>query len=602
MSAPSWDFSFVYQSLQDPEINNDLLLSKQNLDALAHLSIDNVEDCQRALSLYDDIHILIQSVSNYAACQSAVDATNEAAKALVIKTDVMQSTLTQAFSPFESQLAGCDPVFFDAVMSGNDETGSYDRHAFRFSRMRQHRVYRLSVPEEQLLAATQVDGRNAWGRLYDAITGTTKVMLTFPDGSEETMGLSQAASLLYGGDTYRREPAWRAIHQAMEKQEITFAAILNALAGGRLAEYEKRSHTKPLHFLSPALEESRIEQKTLEAMMGVTEKHKALSRRAAKSMAKMFGNDTLAPWDEMAAMPSLEAKVSTNYTFEQAIVIIRRAFDSVNPEMAEFVDMMVEQRLIDAAPQPNKVMGAFCTKIAKTRTPLVFMSYGGSMSDVLTLAHELGHAFHNWVMKDMPMVETDYPMTLAETASIFAENVVRDALLEEAESDSDKLLMLWEEAQTAVALMLNIPVRFEFERAFYQQRLEGELTPRQLRNLMSDTWKQWYGDAMSEPNDLFWASKLHFSIAEISFYNYPYLFGYLFSTGVYAQRNSKGERFYEDYKSLLKDTGRMSAEEVALKHLGANLEQPDFWQQSISIAEKRIEAFEALVDKTVVKR
>ncbi|WP_407333511.1 M3 family oligoendopeptidase [Enterovibrio sp. 27052020O] len=597
MSAPSWDFSFVYQSLQDPAINQDLQLSNQYLDALTHLSIDVVDACQRALTLHDDILTLIQSVSNYAGCQSSVDATNEAAKALVVKTDVMQSTLTQAFSPFESQLSVCDDGFFNAVMSGSDDAGNYDRHAFRFSRLRQHRVFRLSVPEEQLLSALQVDGRNAWGRLYDSITGTAKVALTFPDGSEEVMGLSQAASLLYGSDTYRREPAWRAIHAAMEKQEITFAAILNALAGGRLAEYQKRSHTKPLHFLAPALEQSRIEKKTLDAMIRVTEQHKDLSRRAAKAMAKMFGHETLAPWDEMAAMPVQDGGASKSYSFQDAIAIIRHAFHSVHPEMADFVDMMVEQGLIDAAPQPNKVMGAYCTKIAKTRTPLVFMSFGGSMSDVLTLAHELGHAFHNWVMKDMPLVETNYPMTLAETASIFAENVVRDALLEEASNDHDKLLMLWEEAQTAVALMLNIPVRFEFERAFYEQRQQGELTPRQLRGLMSETWKNWYGDAMSEPNDLFWASKLHFSIAEISFYNYPYLFGYLFSTGVYAQRVAKGDAFYEDYKSLLKDTGRMTAEEVALKHLGANLEQPDFWQQSISIAEKRIEAFEALVNK-----
>ncbi|MEZ8143015.1 M3 family oligoendopeptidase [Enterovibrio sp. FF113] len=597
MSAPSWDFSFVYQSLQDPAISHDLQLSQQHLASFANLPADSVESCQQALTLHDNIHNLILSVANYAACQSSIDATNEQAKSLVIKTDVMLSALTQAFSPFESQLSTSDDVFFAAVMSGADDSGSYDRHAFRLSRQRLNRVFRLSVPEEQLLSAMQVDGKNAWGRLYDAITGTAKVTLKLEDGIEEKIGLSQAASLLYGGDRYRREPAWRAIYCAMEEQEITFAAILNALAGNRLTEYQKRSHTQPLHFLAPALEESRVERQTLNAMMNVAEQHKALSRRAAKAMAKMFGTDKLAPWDEMAAMPPQGKAIVANYSFNEAIAIIRRAFHSVNGEMAEFVDMMVEQRLIDAAPQPNKVMGAYCTKIPKTRTPLVFMSFGGSMSDVLTLAHELGHAFHNWVMKDMPLAETDYPMTLAETASIFAENVVRDALLEEAANDQDKLLMLWEEAQTTVALMLNIPVRFEFERAFYEQRQQGELTPMQLRNLMSETWKNWYGDAISEPNDLFWASKLHFSIAEISFYNYPYLFGYLFSTGVYAQRAEKGEAFYEDYKSLLKDTGRMSAEDVATKHLGVNLGKVDFWAQSIAITEKRIMAFEALVNK-----
>lgn len=597
MSAPSWDFSFVYQSLQDPALQNDLARCSDNIAALKTLASDTVENCQKALSLFDEASVLLQSVASYSSCLATVDATNAEAKAMVVKTDVMASNLQQAFSPFEDRLATCDDAFFAKTLEGADEAGSYQRHAFSLSRLRKQQVFRLSVPEEQLLSAMQVDGKNAWGRLYDDITGTMKVTLKFADGGEETLGLSQAASLLYGGDTYRREPAWRAIREAMGNQEVTFAAILNALAGNRLTEYEKRSHTQPLHFLTPALEEGRIVQPTLDAMMQVTEASQSLARRAANAMAKIFGTGQLHPWDEMAAMPSFGSTPAAVYSFDEAIAIIRRAFASVDSEMAAFVDMMVEQKLIDAAPQPNKSLGAYCTKIAKTRTPLVFMSFGGSMSDVLTLAHELGHAFHNWVMRDMPFVETEYPMTLAETASIFAENVVRDALLEGAKSEHDKLLMLWEEAQTAVALMLNIPVRYHFEKAFYEQRQKGECSPAQLRALMANTWTAWYGDAMSEPNDLFWATKLHFSIAEISFYNYPYLFGYLFSTGVYATRKQKGDSFYTDYKSLLRDTGRMSAEGVAKTHLGVDLTKPDFWQESIRITEKRIEAFEALVEK-----
>ncbi|WP_163391235.1 M3 family oligoendopeptidase [Enterovibrio norvegicus] len=599
MTAPSWDFSFVYQGLSDRAITADLTQSQNLLNTLKNHPASSVEDCQHALSLFDQITNLLLSVANYASCLSSVDAADDQAKALVIKCDVLFSSLSQAFSPFESLLAASDEAFFDSVLAGSDESGSYQRHAFRLSRLRHQQTYRLSVPEEQLLSAMQVDGKNAWGRLYDDITGTLKVTLVMESGKEEIMGLSQAASLLYGNDSERREPAWRAIRHAMGQQDITFAAILNAIAGNRLTEYEKRSHTRPLHFLAPALESSRIEQKTLDTMMGVTKQSQALGRRAAKAMATLFGTSTLTPWDELAAMPALnngeENTPSATYSFEEAIVIIRRAFSAVNPEMADFVDMMVRENLIDAAAQPNKSMGAYCTKIPKTRTPLVFMTWGNSMSDVLTLAHELGHAFHNWVMKDMPFVETQYPMTLAETASIFAENVVRDALLEEAKSEQDTLLMLWEEAQTAVALLLNIPVRFEFERAFYKKRQQGELTPSQLRTLMADTWKGWYGDAMSEPNDLFWATKLHFSIAEISFYNYPYLFGYLFSTGVYARREAKGSAFYEDYKALLKDTGRMTAEDVAKKHLGVDIQDSEFWLESIAIAEKRISAFEAVL-------
>lgn len=216
---------------------------------------------------------------------------------------------------------------------------------------------------------------------------------------------------------------------------------------------------------------------------------------------------------------------------------------------------------------------------------------------MLTLAHELGHAFHNWVMRDMPICQTRYPMTLAETASIFAENVVRDHMLNQAKSKEEKLEMLWEELSSCYALMVNIPVRFEFEKAFYEQREQGDLDASQLCQLMSNTWKAWYGESMSQPDSYFWASKLHFSISEVSFYNYPYLFGYLFSIGVYSQRAEKAERFYADYVDLLRDTGSMMAEDVVKKHLGMDLSGSEFWQQSIDTVKAKIDEFEALLDQ-----
>ncbi|MGY5771913.1 M3 family metallopeptidase, partial [Vibrio antiquarius] len=187
------------------------------------------------------------------------------------------------------------------------------------------------------------------------------------------------------------------------------------------------------------------------------------------------------------------------------------------------------------------------------------------------------------------------PMTLAETASIFAENIVRDHLISKAESVDEKLEMLWEELSSALALMINIPVRYEFEKSFYERRLDGELTADEFCELMSETWKQWYGDVMSEPDPYFWASKLHFSIDSVSFYNYPYLFGFLFSKGIYAQRETKGEAFYTDYINLLRDTGCMMAEDVVEKHLSMDLTQPTFWQQSVELVREKVDEFERLL-------
>jgi len=226
------------------------------------------------------------------------------------------------------------------------------------------------------------------------------------------------------------------------------------------------------------------------------------------------------------------------------------------------------------------------------------MTFTGGQSDVITLAHELGHALHSWVMRDLPQSQTSYGMSLAETASTFGETLVRDALLAQSKSTQDRLDIMWEEMSAFTAFLLNIPTRFEFEKNFYEARAKRPLRPQELKDMMSDAWRSWYGDALAEPDPMFWANKLHFYISGLSFYNFPYLFGYLFSLGVYAKRQEYGSSFYERYVALLRDTGRMTAEDLAVKHLDTRLDEPDFWRETIASLEPRIDAFEQLVTDT----
>ncbi|MUK62873.1 M3 family oligoendopeptidase [Aliivibrio fischeri] len=594
MTAPSWDLSIAFQSLQDPKLKQTISQLEQQIADFPQLDSDAaVSQLQHAILMKEAITVNLATVASYANCIASVDSANNEAKALVNHMTKLGSALSQVFSPFLDSIVNSPLEQFEQIISENEELNA---HRFLLEEERKLVENRLSVKEEQLLSAMSVDGKNAWGKLYDNITGSMKVTLELADGTEEVMGLSQAASILYGSDTLRREPAWRAIQQGMKQNQESFSAILNALAGWRLTEYQKRSKEKSVHFLEPSLHGSRIEQATLDSMMSVAKKNREVGQKAGRLMAKMFGTEQLTPWDQLASMPPLVGEAS-NYSFDEAIDIIKDAFSGVSQEMADFVDVMVKNGWIDAAPQETKRLGAYCTKFADSRTPLVFMTWGNSMSDVLTLAHELGHAFHNWVMRDMPLCTTRYPMTLAETASIFAENVVRDALLAKAKTKEDKIEMLWEELSSALALTINIPVRYEFEKAFYEQRSSKELGAEDLSELMRVTWEEWYGNSMSEADSLFWASKLHFSIPEVSFYNYPYLFGYLFSIGVYAQREAKGADFYGDYINLLRDTGTMRAEEVVQKHLQMDLTQETFWQQSLDRVSKQIDEFERLISE-----
>ncbi|WP_435249242.1 M3 family oligoendopeptidase [Vibrio sp. nBUS_14] len=596
MTTPSWDLSIAYRDLDDAKIEQDIELIQQCIELL-YLHVEKrhiILAMQNAIQTSEAAGTLLSTINTFANCHASVDATHTEAKTLLGRVAKLNSEMSQAFSPYEDTLIHAEPEFIDAVLE--HESADVAGQRFAIESLRKLASSRLSVAEEQLLAAMKVDGRDAWGRLYDNLTGSLKLSLKL-DGEEEPLGFSQAASLLYGSEFDKQEPAWRAVLRAMKTHQESFASILNALAGWRLTENKKRSKISDVHFLDPSLHGSRIVPETLDIMMSVAKANREVGQKAGLLMAKVHGLDEMKPWNQLAAMPPLGDAESKVYPFDEAIEVIKTAFTEVNPEMADFVILMVENGWIDAAPAANKRLGAYCTKFAATRTPLVFMTWSGSRSDLMTLAHELGHAFHNWVMKDMPLCQTRYPMTLAETASIFAENIVRDHLLQQAQTRNEKLEMLWEELSSSLALMVNIPVRFEFEKAFYEQREKGELTPQQLCDLMESTWKDWYGDAMTEADPYFWASKLHFSISQVSFYNYPYLFGYLFSKGVYAQRDAKGEKFYGDYVSLLRDTGSMMAEEVVQKHLGMDLTQADFWQQSIDMVKVQIDEFERLLNQ-----
>ncbi|MDF2152324.1 M3 family oligoendopeptidase [Vibrio sp. CAU 1672] len=594
MTAPSWDLSIVYEHLADPRIQDDITLVEQCIELLDKQSrdCDSVEVMQNAILTHEAATRLAGTIYNFANCYASVDAQNASAKALIGRMTRIYSELSQAFSPFELKLIHADSEYVVRVL--DHENPDISGQAFSILTNRKLADTRLSNEEEQLLAAMSVDGNSAWGKLYDNLTGSLKLELKYANGESEQLGFSQAASILYGGEFERQEPAWRAIQAAMATHQESFAAILNALAGWRLTENKKRSKKRQVHFLEPSLHSSRIQAETLDTMMKVAKQSRDIGQKAGQLMARVHGLDEMKPWNHLAAMPALSGTAKV-YEFDEAIELICEAFETVNPEMSEFVRMMVKNGWIDAAPNANKRLGAYCTKLPATRTPLVFMTWSGSRSDLMTLAHELGHAFHNWVLKDMPLCQTKYPMTLAETASIFAENIVRDHLISQADKVDEQLEMLWEELSSALALMINIPVRYEFEKAFYQQRQHGELTAQDFCELMSQTWQEWYGDVMSEADPYFWASKLHFSIAEVSFYNYPYLFGFLFSKGIYALREAKGEHFYTDYVNLLRDTGSMMAEEVVAKHLAMDLTQADFWQQSVELVREKVDQFERLL-------
>ncbi|MNJ92734.1 Oligoendopeptidase F, plasmid [compost metagenome] len=590
---PAWDNSTEYKALNSPDFLRDLEEARQGIAAIEELN-KKLEGADRPLKIktLQDISklnertaILLWNLAVYVNCFKSLDSTDELAKKVSAQLQQERAKFAVAETASSIALQTCDDSFLESYLQSEHTKVE----AFFWKNKRKMKLFLLSSEEEKTLAQFETYGKMNWGELYSSLGGSLKVFLP---SKGEHVGLAQAAGYVRGADAELRREAWQGIQAAWKTVEIPCAAVLNNLSGYRLEEYKKRSHTKKMHFLDKPLSESCIEAKTLEAMMTAVQERIGTPRRALAGLAKVFGKTKLDPWDLMAPSPRNKAGASTSYT--EALSMIRDAFGDVDPAMGDFVNTMNDNKWIDARVLPNKSPGAYCTGFAKSNTPRVFQSYMGSMKDISTLAHELGHAYHNWVMRDMPLVQTYYPMTLAETASIFSETLLSERLFEKADKDA-KFTIAWEDACDAVALLVNIPMRFDFEKSLYEARQNGPLSPAELNALVDQSWQKWYGDHVSQPESQYWMSKLHFSIAEVSFYNYPYTFGYLFGLGIYAQREKLGNKFHQVYVEILRDTGRMSAEDVIQKYLGMDIRQPKFWLDSLDMVEKKVAQFEGML-------
>ncbi|WP_180349332.1 M3 family oligoendopeptidase [Aeromonas veronii] len=596
MYQQQWNNDHIYPGLDSPELEADMRAARHALEELASYmaGLDGVRGDDAALLDFlrevrlrtRDIHNIGWNMAILAACRGSQHARDPQAKQLASRARALIADLFKTLAPVEDLMLALPEEEFAALM----RDPLLGEEAYRLRHERRLQDQRLPVAAEQLVIGLGTDGLHAWGNLYNDLVG--KIRLTI-DCRE--MGLAEASNLLSSPIRALRLEAFDAISAGWEGEQETVAAILNALNGWRLELARQRGNTRLLDALDLSCHQSHIERATLDALMSETWRARGLGQRALGLMAERLGLDDLGPEDLFAPPP---ASSSRDIPFDEAIELIADAFSRFDPEMGAFARMMAEKGWIDAAPTPNRRTGAYCTKFAEPVEPRVFVTYAGTMDNVITLAHELGHAWHNWVIRDLPMSQRRYPMTLAETASIFAETLVRSALFEQAQSTEEQLVIAWAEADGAATFLVNIPARFDFEQALVAERAQGYVSAERLKALTDEAWGRWYEGSLTRYHPMFWAAKVHFSIAGFGFYNYPYLFGYLFSLGVYQQlmsRKAAGEEgVAEAYRALLRDTGRMSAEDLVAKHLGQDIREAAFWQGSLAQVEQAVERFTQL--------
>jgi oligoendopeptidase F len=540
---------------------------------------------QRFVLTLQDLLERIELVKAFSGCLAAANVADSMAQAILGEGDLYQAEWDKLRAKFEPLTLKQSDAAWNALVTTTELAG------IRFFLDEVRMLAKAKMPQEleTLALDLAVDGYHAWGRTYDKMAGDLRVQFD-ESGQTSTLSLGQLASKMADRDRNVRRQAFEKMTEAWGSREELAAKALNSLAGFRLSVYRHRKWESPLY---EPLVMSRLKQESLEAMWSVVERETAKLVPYIDAKKRLLSIDKFSWYDEFAPCGA----VNRTYTYDEASGFVVDHAKSFSTHMAAFCKMAVEKRWVEAEDRQGKAGGAFCTSLGPLKQTRVFMTFSGTYDNLSTLAHELGHAYHSFVLNHAPFFASLYPMTLAETASIFTESMVTDAALASANDSEERLMLLDQKLQGAFVLFCDIYSRYLFETSFYAERKKGIVEASRLRELMIAAQRRAFGGLLDESgyHPLFWASKLHFYATDAPFYNFPYTFGYLFAQGVYARAKQEGPAFAERYRALLADTGSMTSEEVAQKHLGVDLTKEEFWTSAVGLALADVNKFVNLV-------
>jgi len=527
----------------------------------------------------------LRQADSFVACLASGQTADRRAAAWMETVQTMNARYRQAGDRFDALLAAVPDGDWQRLM----QVPGCAELAYVLSERRTDTRDKLSPELEGLAGELAVDGYHGWGEHYSTIVSSIGIPWE-EDGREISLSAGQAANKLENPDPAVRGRMMAEWEHAWTEKEDLCADALNRIGGFRLKLYGMRGWQD---VLQEPLRLNRMSRATLEAMWQAVEDAVQPLGRYLSLKAGLLGKDKLDWQDVDASLPSDQQ----NIPYGEAAELIRSAFSGFSPDLALLAGRAFHESWIEAEDRPGKRPGGFCTDFPLAKQTRIFMTYSGTPGNVSTLAHELGHAYHGELVFGLDPWNQAYAMNVAETASTFAEALVSDELLRRAPGDRHKLTLLDARLQSAVAFCMNIRARFRFETQFYSRRAKGMLDPQELCELMEAAQKEAYGGALASWHPHFWASKLHFYLTDVPFYNFPYTFGYLFSTGLMAIARQEGAGFSERYNALLRDTGQMTVENLAQRHLGIRLDEPEFWRSAVARAVSDVEPFETLIGK-----
>ena len=408
------------------------------------------------------------------------------------------------------------------------------------------------------------------------------------DGS--TTNLSVIRNLAYDGDKDVRKKAYEAELACYDRIKDAVAFALNSIKLATISDCQLRGYPSPLE---RTLEHADMQKATLDAMLGAMDEYLPKFWQYLKAKAKALGYENGLPWYELFAPMGSS---STKFTLEQAKDFLVEQFESFNPEEAQMIATAFDEEWIDFYPREGKAGGAFCAGVEAIGQSRILTNYDGTFSDVVTLAHELGHAYHNHCIRSHRPLNHNYSMPLAETASTFNECVVMASAISKAADDQERLALIESQLQDATQIICDIYSRFRFEAKVFENRENSFMHANTLCEYMLDAQRQSYGDGLDPDfmHPYMWVCKSHYYGP--TFYNFPYAFGGLFARGLYAQYEKEGKDFIAKYNQLLYTTTVATAEDTA-KVAGVDLTDKNFWRGALQTIADQIDLFCDILNK-----
>ncbi len=592
---PHWQLDTIYSGFDDEEYAADKRRLREGIVALEHFLDGAGADEEPAVFIGKGLErieaalVPFATLSGYLYLRIAVDATDDAAKAersALAAYGIRLQTLRKRFTAWLSD------VNLAEAQAASDAVASH----LHFLEREQHHATHLLSPEGEAVAISLDDtGGAAWSRLYGQLIArrTIKAKVLDEEGAEGEYSVAQLKVLQTHENVEVRRRAFETELELLARDEVAYAAAMNSIKGQVDSLARRRGWESAF---DEALFDNGLTKPTLAAMHQACEESFDALRDYLKAKAWHLGKQQLAWYDLFAPLPKARAP---RFTWEQAKTLVEERFGSYGPELAGFAKRTFLEGWIDVPPRKGKVNGAFCSAVAARGESRVMLNFGGSLGDVFTLAHELGHAYHNDCKYRFgrDVIQAITPNTLSETASIFCETIMLDGLLA-TDSDLEKLAVLEHHLQQSTQLVIDIHSRYLFEATVFERRRERELSVSELNEIMLEAQAQTYGDGLAEGerHPLMWAHKGHYYSSGRSFYNYPYTFGFLFGLGLYAEYQKDQQAFMARYDELLASTGMFSATALA-QRFGIDIEDVRFWRNSLAVITGRVRVFKELTER-----